>query len=169
MAIDQTVKEYGIMAHFHRTRGIVRNVTTAWWSLRLHVFVYSAYVMIVCMKLDKFSCKNVERKRVIVTKSWRWTRCCHGCFKIFHNHWGNFKANTPTLGLFLLVTIAFLTGHLVARYVRSFASLALFTGSLTHFAHSLVGQYKFKNMCSRWKRVSWEQSRFLLSVETHPF
>ena len=75
-------------------------------------------------------------------------------------------------------TIAFLTGHSVARYVRSltlltplthsaalrFATLALFTrsaalrslhslapflGSLTHFTHSLVGQLKFINICSR--------------------
>ena len=51
----------------------------------------------------------------------------------------------------------------------SLRSLAPFTGSLTHFAHSLVGQLKFMNMCSRWKRVSWEQSRFLSSVETHPW
>ena len=47
--------------------------------------------------------------------------------------------------------------------------LAPFTGSLTHFAHSLVGQLKFVNMCSRWKRVSWEQSRFLSSVEKRLF
>ena len=32
--------------------------------------------------------------------------------------------------------------------LASLCSLALFTGSLTHFAHSLVGQLKFMNMCS---------------------
>ena len=73
------------------------------------------------------------------------------------------------------MTIAFWKGHSVARYVRSFAriahsahSLAPFTGSLTHSAHSLVGRLKFMNLCSRWNRVSREQTRFLSSLETHP-
>ena len=56
--------------------------------------------------------------------------------------------------------IAFWKGHSVARYVRSLAPLtrsallcslrllAPFTGLLTHFTHSLVGQLKFLNMCS---------------------
>ena len=47
-------------------------------------------------------------------------------------------------------------------------SLTLFTGSLTHFAHSLVGQLKFLNMCSRCYRVSQEQTRFWRSLETRP-
>ena len=57
--------------------------------------------------------------------------------------------------LWLLVPTAFLTGHSVARFVRSLAPLtrfagrhfAMFTGSLSHFAHSLVGQLKFMNLC----------------------
>ena len=41
----------------------------------------------------------------------------------------------PTMGLFLLVTIAFLMGHSVARYVRSLAPLTPLTRSATlHFA-----------------------------------
>ena len=54
-------------------------------------------------------------------------------------------------------------------YARFACLLAPFMGSLTHFGHSLVGQLKFVNMCSRWKRVSWEQSRFLSSVEKRLF
>ena len=67
-----------------------------------------------------------------------------------------------------------LKGHSVARYIRSLApltpltrstalrfapqrsaslrslrSLAPFTGSLTHSAHSLVGRLKFMKLCSR--------------------
>ena len=45
-------------------------------------------------------------------------------------------------------------------------SLAPFTGSLTHFAHSLMGQLKFLNMCSRCKCVLQEQTRFWSSLET---
>ena len=71
-------------------------------------------------------------------------------------------------------TIAFLTGHSVACYVRSLAPLTpltryaalylttlaslactLFTVSLTHFAHSLVGWLKFMNMSSCCYRVSF--------------
>ena len=52
--------------------------------------------------------------------------------------------------------------------LRSLRSLALFTGSLTHFAHSLVGQLKFLNMCSHCYRVSREQTRFWRSLETRP-
>ena len=71
--------------------------------------------------------------------------------------------------------------HSVARYVRSLApltpltrsaplrSLAPFIGSLTHFAHSLVGQLKFLNMCSHCYRVSREQTRFWRSLETRPY
>jgi len=47
-------------------------------------------------------------------------------------------------------------------------SLALFTGSLTHFAHSLMGQLEFLNMCSHCYRVSREQTRFWRSLETRP-
>jgi len=47
-------------------------------------------------------------------------------------------------------------------------SLTPFTGSLTHFTHSLVGQFKFLNMCSRCYRVSREQTRFWRSLETRP-
>ena len=53
--------------------------------------------------------------------------------------------------------------------LRSLRSLAPFTGSLTHFAHSLVGQLKFLNMCSRCYRVSREQTRFWRSLETSPY
>ena len=52
--------------------------------------------------------------------------------------------------------------------LRSLRSLAPFTGSLTHFAHSLVGQLKFLNMCSHCYRVSREQTRFWRSLETRP-
>ena len=44
--------------------------------------------------------------------------------------------------------------------LHSHCLLAPFTGSLTHFAHSLMGQLKFLNMCSRCYRVSREQMRF---------
>ena len=50
--------------------------------------------------------------------------------------------------------------------LRSLRSLAPFTGSLTHFAHSLVGQLKFLNMCSHCYRVSRVQTRCLSSLET---
>ena len=50
----------------------------------------------------------------------------------------------------------------------SLRSLAPFTGSLTHFAHSLVGPLKFLIMCSRCDRVSQEQTRFWSSLETRP-
>ena len=58
-----------------------------------------------------------------------------------------------------------LTGHSFAHYVCSLAPLTLLTRSaalrsLTHFAHSLMGQLKFLNMCSRCYRVSREQMRF---------
>ena len=49
-----------------------------------------------------------------------------------------------------------------------FATLALFTGWLTHFAHSLMGQLKFMNMCLRWKRDWREYLRLLSSVEKRP-
>ena len=92
------------------------------------------------------------------------------------------------LGHFRLETIAFSTGHSVACCVHALAmltplirsavhrfatlacllcSLAPFTGSLTHFAHSLMGQLKFLNMCSHCRRVSQEQTRFCL-LETRP-
>ena len=73
-------------------------------------------------------------------------------------------------------------GHLVARYDISlalltplthsaalcFAQLAPFMGSLTHFAHSLVEQLKFLNICSRCKRVQWEQTCFSSSLDPRP-
>ena len=43
-----------------------------------------------------------------------------------------------------------------------------FTGSLTHFAHSFVGQLKFLNMCSCCDRVSQEGTCFWRSLETRP-
>merc|ERR1719334_1293785 len=55
-----------------------------------------------------------------------------------------------------------------ARSAHSLCS-APFTGSLTHFAHSLVGQLKFVNLCSRCYRVSREQTRFWRSLETRPY
>ena len=39
---------------------------------------------------------------------------------------------------------------------------------LIHFAHTLVRQLKFMNMCSRYDRVSREETRFLFSLETRP-
>ena len=57
------------------------------------------------------------------------------------------------------------------RYAPSTVSLTPltpFTGSLTHFAHSLVGQLKFLNMFSRCYRVSREQTHFWRSLETRP-
>ena len=97
------------------------------------------------------------------------------------------------LGHFRSETIAFSTGYsvvccvcalalltpLIRSAVHRFAtlacllacllrSLAPFTGSLTHFAHSLMGQLKFLNMCSHCKRVSQEQTRFWSSLETRP-
>ena len=86
------------------------------------------------------------------------------------------QGNELSKGLFLVVTITFLTGHSVARYVCSLAPLtpltrsaslrAPFTGSLTHFAHFLVGELKFLNMCSRCYRLSRVQTRFSSSLET---
>ena len=73
-----------------------------------------------------------------------------------------------------------MTSHSVARYVCSLAPLtpltrsaALslltpFTGSLTHFANSLVGQLKFMKICSRWKGVEQKESYLLSSVEIRP-
>ena len=49
--------------------------------------------------------------------------------------------------------------------LRLLRSLTLFTGLLTHFAHSLMGEL---NMCSRCKRVQWAQTRFWSSLETRP-
>ena len=43
------------------------------------------------------------------------------------------------------------------------------TGSLIHFAHSLVGQLKFLNMCSHCYCVPREQTRFSSSLETRPY
>ena len=53
--------------------------------------------------------------------------------------------------------------------LRSLRSLTPFTGSLTHFAHSLVGQLKFLNMCSHCYCVSQEETRFWRSLETRPY
>ena len=76
--------------------------------------------------------------------------------------------------------------HSVARYVHSltlltlltcsaalrFAALASPAHSVHKLAHSLRslahGTVKFINMCSHCKYVQWEQTRFLLSVETRP-
>merc|ERR1712168_1620344 len=101
------------------------------------------------------------------------------CFLSFHRY-------LFSMGLFLVVTIAFLKGHSVARYVRSLApltsltrsaalrfatlaSLARFVHELAHSLHSLpCGRLKFMNLCSRRNHVSREQSRFLSLLETHP-
>ena len=53
--------------------------------------------------------------------------------------------------------------------LHSLRSLAPFTGSLTHFAHSLVGQWKFLSMCSRCYRISRVHTRFSILLETRPF
>ena len=52
--------------------------------------------------------------------------------------------------------------------VHSLFSLALFKGSLTHFAHTLVGQWKIMNMRTRCKRVWREQTRFLCVSRNTP-
>ena len=93
------------------------------------------------------------------------------------------KTRAPRLrGRFWSKTIAFLTGHLVARYVCSlapltpltrsaafrFATLALLAHSVHGLAHSLVRWLKFMRMCSHCKRVSQEQTRFWRSLETRP-
>ena len=71
------------------------------------------------------------------------------------------KASSNIMGLFLHETIAIWKSHLVARYVRLLApltplthfavlcSLAPFTGSLTHFSHSLVGRWN-SSICYLW-------------------
>ena len=43
---------------------------------------------------------------------------------------------------------------------------ASFMGSLTHFAHSLVRQFKFMNTCSRCQYVWQGETRFWSSVQT---
>ena len=58
--------------------------------------------------------------------------------------------------------------HSLRSLAPQLCSLALFTGSLTHFAHSFMGQLKFMNMCSRCNRVSREEMRFSSSLETRP-
>ena len=82
-------------------------------------------------------------------------------------------------GVFLVKDNRVLKGPL-GRSLRSFARTAHsthslrstplryapFTGSLTHFAHSLVRQLKFLNMCSCFDRVAREQTRFWRSLET---
>ena len=55
-----------------------------------------------------------------------------------------------------------------ARFACLLCLLALFMGSLTDFAHSLVGQLKILNTCLHCKRVQREQTRFLSSLETRP-
>ena len=57
---------------------------------------------------------------------------------------------------------------LTPQLSASLHSLTLFTGSLAHLAHSLVGKWKFLNMCSCCKRVQWYQTRFSSSLETRP-
>ena len=52
------------------------------------------------------------------------------------------------------------------RLHRSLRSLALQRS--VHFAHSLVGQLKFLNMCSHCVHISWEETRFWRSLETRP-
>ena len=67
-----------------------------------------------------------------------------------------------------LATFICLHCSLALQRSASLRSLAPFTGSLTHFAHSLVGQLKFLNVCSGCKCVSKEQSVFTSSLETRP-
>ena len=52
--------------------------------------------------------------------------------------------------------------------LRSICSLTPFTGSLTHFAHSLMRQLKFLNMCSCCKLVQWEKYAFLVVSRNTP-
>ena len=53
--------------------------------------------------------------------------------------------------------------------LHSLRLFAPFTGSLTCFAHSLVGQWKFLSMCSRCYRISRVHTRFSFSLETRPY
>ena len=72
--------------------------------------------------------------------------------------------NTPSEGEFLVKDDRVLNLPL-GRSLRSFTR----TAHSAHFAHSLVGQLKFLNMCSRCYRVPREQTRFGRSLETRPF
>ena len=47
--------------------------------------------------------------------------------------------------------------------------LAPFTGLLTHFAQSFVGQLKYLNMRSRCECVSWEETHIWRSLGTQPY
>ena len=58
------------------------------------------------------------------------------------------------------------THSLTPQRSPSLCSLAPFTGSLTCFAHSLVGELEFFDMRSCCKCVQWKQSSLLLSLET---
>ena len=101
-------------------------------------------------------------------------------------YWSSFRARrthgnihytfTCTMGVFLvtgncvyngplgrsLSLLSLLTLLTCSSALSSLQSFALFTGSLTHFAHSLMGQLKFLNMCSCWKCVQQERSHFHL-------
>ena len=87
-------------------------------------------------------------------------------------------------GRFSSETIAFLISHLVARYVRllapltplthyaalCFATLPSLARSIHRLAHSLcslVGQW-YSRMCSRCKRVQWEQTRYFIFTRNTP-
>ena len=114
---------------------------TAWMSLVLH----------------QWFCRI--RANDVLRRDWMWA-----CFYLWQSR---FERATRLLATFVRSHRS-LTPQRSAS-LRSLRSLAPFTGSLTHFAHSLVGQLKFMNMCSCWNRVQREQSRFLSSLETRPY
>ena len=65
----------------------------------------------------------------------------------------------------LIAPLTLLTCSAALRFARL---LAPFTGSFTHFTHSLVRQLKFMNICSRCKRVQQEETHVWRSLETRP-
>ena len=68
----------------------------------------------------------------------------------------------------LFARTAHSTHSLLSAALRSLCSLTLFIGSLSHFAHFLMGRLEFINMSSRCKRVQWVQTHFWSSLETRP-
>ena len=97
-----------------------------------------------------------------------WQKDTEGVFLVRHNRVLNMPLGRLLCSFAHTAHSAYLLHSAPLRYARFACLLALFTGSLTHFAHSLVGQLKFLNMCSRCYRVLWVQTRFSSSLETRP-
>ena len=99
-------------------------------------------------------------------RRWACSRSAGGAFLVRQPR---FERATRSLATFvrLLRSLRSLAPQRAAS-LRSLCSLAPFTGSLTHFAHPIVVQLKFMNICSHCDRVSQEQTRFWSSLETRP-